>query len=117
MVTGIDCADDTTALRKGFAGKLAVKGKVHHSLKNLWACSVQLVEEEDDRLAVCREPVWRHEVCLSCLLVLARETDKVAWITHLTKEECYYRHAESTIVLGEDLRLTDSMISYEHDVM
>lgn len=115
--TGVDRTYDTASFGKELAGKLAVKRKVHHCLEDLGTRTIQLVKEEDDRFAVFREPERWHEVGLSCLLVLAWKAYEVTRVTHLTQEESHYWHAERAVVLGEYLRLSYSMISYQHDVV
>ena len=51
-----------TAFGQRLASQLAIQGEVHHCLQDLRTGSVQLVEEEDDRLAVLWKPVGWGEV-------------------------------------------------------
>ena len=93
-------------------------------MQNFRAGSVQFIQEEDDRFAVHREPVGWSEVCLCsdvALLVLGfhlgRKTDDITRIRHLSEKQGYYLEAFLLIVVCQDLRLANTMFSYEHDIV
>ena len=117
LVSGIYGTDDAAAVGQSFPGKFPVQGEVHDGLQYLRSGTVELVEEEDNRLAVEREPVWRHEVGLACLFVFGGDADKVARVGHLSEEKCDYRHAFLGVVVGQYFRFADSMLADKHDVL
>ena len=92
LVAFVDRSDDSASLRKGPSGETPVQGEVHDGLQYLRTCPVQLVEKKDDRLAVDREPVGRHEVGFPGLLVLAWKSYEVARVAHLAEEEGHHGH-------------------------
>ena len=53
-----------TAIWQGLTRQLSVEREIHHSLKDLGTRTVQLIEKQDDRLAVYREPVRWGKICL-----------------------------------------------------
>ena len=117
LVAGIHGTDDAAALRELAPGKLAVERQVHDGLEDFRTGAVQLVQEEDDGLAVQREPVGRHEVRLAGLLVLVGNTDKVARVAHLTQEECHDGHALLGEIVRQDLGLADTVLADQHEIV
>ena len=53
---------EVAALWQRLACQLTIQGEVHHRLQNLRTGTVQLVEEEHDRLVVLRKPIRWCEV-------------------------------------------------------
>ena len=105
------------ALGKWTPGKLPVETEVHNCLQDLGTGPVQFVEEEDYRLSVRREPVRRHEVCPAGVFIQVGESDEVSRVGHLSEEQCDHLESLFLEVSGQELRLADSVVADEHDVV
>ena len=117
LVTRIDCGDNAAPVRKFASCKGTVQGQVHYGLQHFRAGAVKLVQKQDDRLAVQREPVRRHELRLAGGVIAVGNADEVTGITHLAKEKRDDLHPFAGEVLGEDFGLADAMIADQHKIL
>ena len=117
LVTFVDRRNDAASFRKTAACQRAVQSQVHDGLKNLRAGTVEFIQEQDDGLAVQREPVRRHEFRLSGFGVFGRDTDEVARVCHLTEEKRNDRHSFSGVVFSKNLGLANAVTTHQHQVV
>lgn len=75
--------DYSAAFRELASRKLTIKCEIHDGLKHLRPCTVKLIQKQDNRLVVLREPIWRDKNCPASGFVKAREPNQITRVALL----------------------------------